>query len=229
MKIYLASSALIKEGFDWIKTIEDARKLEVEGVQLYLNDTHTDIEYSEKVVALLKKYSLEVLWHLPNMPNEKQLYNYQYLINNIDSRGLIHHMPATLLPLKDANIGWENSKSGQFDKQHVLETFGKSRKDNTFFVFDITRIMYTNDPETDAPEIFDFIKKIIEKMSNTDIIHYTEKNSWERTGRESMCTFSEGILKPIIKDILDFGGVIVPEYESLRITRDSIDKMRMIN
>jgi hypothetical protein len=226
MKVYLATSALIKENWDWIKTMEAAIELGVPGVQLYINDYSIQKDYLDKALELIQKHKLEVLWHLPNIPETKHLEAYQYLTKRYESRGLIHYVPTRELPLKDANIGWENSISGKFDTQHVLETFDKSRQDNTFFVFDMTRIMYTDGDTTTKEEIYEFIVNTLSKLNSRDVIHVTGKDSWHLPSREALCIFAEGILEPIAHEILKFDGIIVPEYENFEVTVESIKKMK---
>jgi hypothetical protein len=135
---------------------------------------------------------------------------------------LVHYLPLKELPLKDANIGWENSLYGEFYKEHVLETFAKAREDTTFFVFDVTRVMYLDENHKDPQEILDFVAGQVRLLTEEDVIHFTEKKSWHQTGRQNPCVFGEGVLKPIAPSIKNFGGIVVPEFEDLDITARSV-------
>jgi len=222
MKIFYPSSALFKEKFDCIRTIEEASKFPVQGVQLYINGSFTGHAYCDKLLGLLNSSKLDVLWHLPNSPTEKDLDMYLYLIKSRPAKGLVHYLPLKELPLKGADIGWENSLYGEFYKDHVLESFAKARENNTFFVFDITRVMYLDEAHKDPQEILDFVVEQMKLLTEEDVIHFTEKKSWYQTGRQNPCTFGEGVLKPIAQLIKDFGGIVVPEFEELDVTSRSI-------
>src|SRR3990172_5173688 len=113
---YLATSALIKEDFDGLRTIQEAKKAGFDGVQLFLDPKYRDENYRKAIVAELNDANLGVVIHLPNEVSLEDKKAAELLVKELpQSRVLIHFRPTINLPdIEGSLIGWENSTIGKF-------------------------------------------------------------------------------------------------------------------
>lgn len=224
---YLASSALIAEGFDGNRTVEEAVNASFDGVQLFLDERYKNPDYRRSVIHSLRGTNLGIVLHLPNITTLKDIAAaseivYEYPNTNV----LIHYLPETSLPKLDSTvIGWENSlvcplNSGQIE--HIAKVKCKVQEDKTFFVFDMGRLLYT-DGNTSEDEAISFIRREIKCLNpQRDIIHLADKATWTSDFRESMCTLGQGVMREFLGDIKQFSGIIVFEHEDLQMAIDSL-------
>ncbi len=228
---YLATSALAKEGFDGLRTVQEAKKSGFDGVQLFLDPKYRDEHYRKTLVSEIEDSKLGVLIHLPNEVSLEDKQAAEILLKELPkARVLIHYIPAINLPdIQNTLVGWENSMIGKFGPEqvgHIEEVKKKVREDNTFFVFDFGRTMYL-DEEVGSENVTSFIKDEIKRLDpKRDIIHLADKGSWVLKFRDSMCVLGDGICADLLEDILSFDGVIVLEYEDLQTAVDSLSVIR---
>jgi hypothetical protein len=225
-KTYLATSALIAEGFDAHRTAEEATKHGFYGVQLFVNQEYHVPRYVGSLISVLREKNLGLIIHLPNTPSPEDIQAAEDFVEEIpEASVIIHYLPATCLPqVKGTIVGWENSVNSP-DLDHVNQTLEKVKADDSFFVFDCGRLMNTNDEDT-KQQVRDFIDSVLQKLDpKRDILHLGDKTNWEGKFRESMCPFGEGILAeflPQVKEFVARGGKVVFEQEDLQMTIDSL-------
>lgn len=225
-EIYLASSALIHEGFDGFATIREARKHLFDGVQLYLDPSYRDVNYRDGVVKSLSRGDLGVVLHMPNIPTPLDISAIRDLQARLGrSRTLIHYEPLTKPFVSDLHLGWENSRNGTIKRKHqdvhLRELRNAVRRDNTFIVFDMGRMAYT-DELTDEDRTIGFIREQMNRLIHRrDIIHTADKDNWEVEFRNGMCALGNGVMKHFLSDLQHYHGIIVFEYEDLNMAIES--------
>lgn len=227
-EIYLASSALINEGYEGVRTIEEAKRGQFAGVQLFLDPRYRDVNYRNALFEILRQSGLGLVLHLPNIVQPEDITAAEAIVHEFpDAKVLIHYIPATQLPkIPGTTVGWENSQVGPLTDeilQHLEEVKRRVAEDNTFFVFDMGRQLYTENDETDPQKTIDYIKRIIRSLDPTnDVIHLADKWGWTMSFRETMCVLGEGLMAYFIDDIRAFAGVVVFEYENLDMAIKSL-------
>lgn len=237
------------EGFHLLPAIEHAIKDNFDGVQLYINDDILDPIIFEQIVAKLLESNLtNVVFHLPNFDKVKEKPEYIQAVealvarlpNTVRWHALIHigygpkgaevNVKYSQLQMQIAGraICIENSLTGVYNTQHVIQAASLARSLGSGFVFDVGRILYPNEKrEINEEEVYRFILGVISTMKpETDIIHTAGKLSWEKTFRESACAFgAEGdITFPLRDAILEFhenGGIVVFEHEDQEMILES--------
>ena len=112
--VYLASSALIEEDFDGVKTVEEAQKAGFDGVQLFLDPRYRDLEYRNEAISKLKESGIGLVLHLPNVVDDEDIQAAEDIVRSFpNAKVLIHYEPATKLPeIEGTRVGWENSRNG---------------------------------------------------------------------------------------------------------------------
>src|SRR5258706_12710345 len=230
-EIYLASSALALEDFEGKRTIEEASQSGFDGVQLFLDPRYRNPEYESSILENLNQSGLKLVLHLPNTVTDEDIHIAENIVESFpDARVLIHYIPATELPnVNGTKVGWENSQIGPLSDEMVEHLRGveeRVKKDNTFFVFDMGRILYAEGEEEIAKTI-DFIRLKIASLDPTkDIIHLADKTSWVLKFRDCMCVLGEGVMVNFIEDIGKFEGAIVFEHENLQMALQSLDFLK---
>jgi sugar phosphate isomerase/epimerase len=227
-EIFLASSVI--EGFDGHQTIKQAQESGFDGVQLYLDPRYRDPEYTAETIALLCDSGLGLAIHLPNTVTEEDLAAAEVFVEKIpDVKIFIHFSPTTEAPkVKGTKVGWENSLTGVFDTDQIEEIIEKVAEENTFFVFDPGRIMYT-DEETSKEEIVAYIREKLGQLDpERDILHIADKECWTLRFRDCMCVLGEGVCAELLEDIAAFPGIIVIEMEDLEMALDSLEVIKEI-
>jgi len=228
LEIYLATSALAEEGFEGKRTIEEARKANFDGVQLYLDPHYRDAEYREKVIEKLRESGLKLILHLPDTVEQADKEAAEAMVDAFpESRVLIHYIPTTSLPeISGTRVGWENSHIGPLEsvqRKHLEEVINKVDEDGTFFVFDMGRLLYTPNEDVSPQETIDFIKNQLQELNpQKDVIHLADKKSWILKFRECTCVLGDGVMKHFLEDIKNFKGAIVFEHENLQMALDSL-------
>ncbi len=221
MKLFLASSALKKECYDLIRTIEIAQKYDFYGVQLYLADRFLNSHYVEAVASFLYETNLRTIVHLEDEFKDIYIQPTQKILSHTDNKiALIHYKEAMQIPnIKGVQIGLENAISG-YDEHYYsfLDATIKAKK--LHFAFDIPRLFGTT--PRNMKVIDNFISKTIQRMGASNIIHLIDiirpgisRNLW--------CTLGCGIITPHLASILSFKGPIVLEYENLDMAIKSKD------
>lgn len=229
-EVFLASAALKANNYDGLNTISEAKRHGFDGVQLYIDNRYHSNQYLIEIAKKLKSTRLGLVVYLPNTPSQTDLDVADYLARVFpDSKTLIHYFPATELPsINNTVIGWENSMTGQQDTSHIEEVFGRSRRDETFFVFDIGRPLYApdNDPDLQS-SVINFVRHMISQLDQgNDLIHLADKLTWPGKFRDVMCTLGQGICGVFLDDLRDFSGIIVLEHEDLQMAVDSLPVLR---
>lgn len=229
----LASSALKDEGFDGLRTIEEAVKGDFGSVQLFVDKKYRNPEYLESIITNLKDSDLEIVLHLPNTLIEEDVKVAEKITQNFpDTKVLIHFEPTTTLSLiENTIVGWENSLIGRLDQEmrgHIEAVTQKVQEDDTFLVFDMGRLLYAGEKDVASQEeVIAFVKDQISKLDPTkDIIHFTDKTSWELPFREVACILGDGIMGEFMEDLANFEGQIVFEYENLGIALKSLKAIK---
>lgn len=229
------------EPFGLIPTVRLAVQNSVGAVQLFLNDTFAgNQEYLANLVAELKSYDGEIILHLPDdfkNISDTHLQAAEFIMDSFpdkDIKVLTHYQDGmTVLDIPKVNrqlVGIENSKTGSFDKNHVISAFALAKQAGTFFVFDHGRIMYKPDG-IDENEIYEFIQRMIENLDpEKDILHSADKTSWTKRYRDSGTYLGDpaGIgfpLLAIIASFINIGGTVIFEQESEDEALHSIAKV----
>jgi len=231
-EVYLASSALKKENFDLLRTIEEAKNSGFDGVQLFINNQFSQEEYLKRTTEELKRSGLGLIVHLPNEVSPSDKNAAEYLVREFpDARVLIHLLPATELPdIEGTLVGWENSMVGKFGPEqvgHIDEVKKVVKKDNTFFVFDFGRMLYLEEEGVGKEEALKFIRDEISNLDpKKDIIHLSDKKSWVLKFRDSMCVLGDGVCGELLEDIYNYSGIVVFEHEDLQMALDSLTVVR---
>lgn len=223
---------------DNIKTVELAVTHGFEAVQLYMDPRVRQQYYRTQLISNLMDTDLKVVLHLPNL-NQQDFSIHPddlsaaeeicYMLAWKDPTVLVHYedrMTIKDIPLINQRpVAIENSKTRSFDPDHVRAALNLAREAGVPFVFDFGRILYartTDGIEIDPEEIIYFIKEMIAELDPAvDVIHLTDKNSWDKSFRESACVFPEGINSAFIDELVHFdraGGIIVWEFEDLEMT-----------
>jgi len=236
MPIDTHSGAL--SGFHLLPAIEHAKEDEFDGVQLYVNTEILELETQQQIVAQLSDSNLSnVVFHLPDYNNitTELVAATEAVIAQLPPtmrwHALIHlgyrqgqepfELKYSQVPtVAGRAVSIENSKTGVFDKDHVIRAASLAKSLNAGFVFDIGRILYPDDEGiVDEVEIYNFISTMIGMLNpQTDIIHTAGKLAWEKRFRDAACAFgAEGdITYPLKEAILKFhnaGGIVVFEHE----------------
>lgn len=223
---------------DNLATVELAVTHGFEAVQLYMDPRVRQQHYRTQLISNLMDTDLRVVLHLPNL-NQQDFSMHPDDINAAEEicymlswkapTVLVHYeegMGVYDIPrINQYPAAIENSKTRSFDPDHVRAALNLARDAGVPFVFDFGRILYARTQEgreIDPQEIVYFIKEIIAELDPAvDIIHLTDKNSWDKTFRESACVFPQGINAAFIDELVEFdraGGIIVWEYEDLEMT-----------
>jgi len=225
-------------GFHLLPAIEHAKEDKFDGVQLYVNQEMLDPSTRNQIAAeLINSELTNVVFHLPDYNNitpeliaatEEVIAQ---LPHSMRWSALIHlgyKQDSEPMELKYSQVptvagravSIENSKTGVFDKDHVIRAISLARSLNAGFVFDLGRILYPNDEGVvDDVEVYKFIRGVIGVLDPTkDIIHTAGKLSWEKRFRDSAAAFgADGdITYPLKEVILRFhqaGGIVVFEHE----------------
>jgi len=227
-EIFLASSALVEEDFEGKRTIEEASGIGFAGVQLFLDPRYRNPEYRKGIINMLKDSDLELIIHLPNEVEEIDKEAAEDLSKAFpSSKMLIHYQPTTSLPkIAGTKVGWENSLVGPLDEtqiKHIERVQERVSKDDTFFVFDMGRLLYTPDEDTSSQETIEYIKQQIRELDpQNDVIHLADKESWVLKFRQCMCVLGEGVMDNFLEDIRNFEGPVVLEHEDLQMALDSL-------
>lgn len=230
-EVYLASSALIKSGFDGLATIRQANMSDFDGVQLFLDQRYREAYYRDRIVSEITTSGLGVVIHLPNEPIALDIAAARDLRKRLNEpRMLIHYSPRTAPPVADLKLGWENSKVGPLTKvdhkTHVRKVRHAARRDGTFFVFDAVRMAYvdpsSNNRAQDIEKAKKFIKSQIATLSDRrDLLHIEDKTSWVADFRDSMCVLGEGIMGVFVEQLQRYRGIVILEHENLEMAIES--------
>lgn len=233
------------DAYGLIPTIDFAEQNGISSIQLFLNDKFVgDEEYMIKVVEqLLASTKIHtVVIHLPNdfrEITESYIIRTEWLINLLPHKKFVvltHYeegMSKEDIPIVNGNrIAIENSKTGEFDRQHVLAALDLAREAEVPFVFDLGRIMYL-DPESprfrgEVIQLFAFIEDMIGELDpNRDIIHAADKTDWKARFRDCWTYLGDlqGKAFPHIPSLSRFsadGGVIIFEHEDTDLAWKSV-------
>lgn len=225
-RLYLASSALVAEGYSAVRTIDVASGHGFYGVQLYVNQDYYLKGYVERLIGRLNEKHLSLIVHLPNIPTRSDLKVAQAFVNGTkDSLVLVHYKPLTTLPkIRGTKVGWENSVNAP-DLAHIDEVMARVRKDSTFFVYDFGRLMYTDNAAT-KQVVRDFLSTTIPELRpDRDVIHIADKLYWHQRFRDCQCALGMGVMSEFLPQVQHFvsqGGRLVIEQEDLNMAIESI-------
>lgn len=236
--LFLASSAFKEEGFDLLRTVHEGISNGFSGVQLFINENWVDNRKIDQLAIEIKNHGLELLIHLPNLPDKRILKACGRLGNTVpEARALIHFKPALKLPIirgekrKILEVGWENSMIGSNSEaiEHLERVMEKVLLDRTFMVFDTGRLMY---PPLKQEEAIELVRQVMTELKpNKDVLHVADKNSWDGKYQDHWCHLGDknGVnyqLLPDYRRFLTEGGRVVLEHESLSMAIDSLPSLR---
>lgn len=219
MQIYLASSALKKECYDLIRTIEIAQKQSFSGVQLYLGDRFLNPHYVEAVVSFLNETNLQAIVHLQDEFKDIYIQPTQKILSHADRKlALIHYKEGMQIPsIKGVQIGLENAISG-YDEYYYSLLDAIIRKKQLRFAFDIPRL-FGSTPR-DMNIIDQFVREKVRTLNQNDVIHLIDQYV-PGVSRRMWCSLGNGLMTPYVNEIISFTGAIVLEYEKLEMALES--------
>lgn len=226
--VYLASSALAKEKFDCLRTVEEGINKGFDGVQLYIDPSLRNGRYLTTLVQELAASRLGLLLHLPDILAADDLIVARKLMSQFpESRMLIHYQPWTRpINLAGRQAGWENSVTGKYDPIHILEAMDQATIHNSFFVFDIGRSLYARD-KNEIRQITNFTLGTIKSLDpHQDVIHADDKSTWTGSFREEMCILGVGICAAFVEALKAYRGTVVLEHEDLGMAVASLGVLR---
>lgn len=212
-QVYLASSALIKEGYDGLKTIVEAKRAGFDGVQLFLDHSYRQDKYLIRTINALAFGQLGLVLHLPNEVSQADIQAAEKLVKHYPgTRALIHYLPTTQLPkVEGTRVGWENSTIG-FDPIHVREVKNAVNRNGTFFAYDLSRQLVLDGTVTLDTAVMAVKRNIQYLKPRKDIIH--------------VMPMAQGICAAILADIRNYPGIVVLEHEDLQMAVASLSALR---
>lgn len=226
-KVYLASSALIKEGYDGLRTIVEAHKAGFDGVQLFLDPKYRQDRYLARITNALAFSNLGLVVHLPNEVCPADIQATEKLVKSRpDAKVLIHYLPITQLPnLNGARVGWENSQTG-WDPIDIRKTKDAANRDGTFFAYDLGRQLVLDGKVTPDTAVRAVKRNIQHLKPHKDIIHAADKDNWNSRFRDHWLPLGQGICAGLLADIRNYQGIVVLEHEDLQMAVASLSALR---
>jgi len=232
--IGIASSVAKASGFDWMKTIEIANKLNVSVIQLHLNQFKPEFNWQLNLAERFKQiyihlpadfnYKHPFVASLKNIPNSPLLIQHERYLNRDD----IDFFIASRLPL-----GFENDQQnylyGYFDQLKKLHYLGL----NIAAVIDLPRFYHQFIGKQDEKEIYNHILNVLTwcKSLQISVIMHTIDIADYQPKQASWTPIFEGILP--WKEVLTFSikesipvKSIIFEYEDFPNMEKSICLLR---
>jgi sugar phosphate isomerase/epimerase len=224
-EVYLASSAI--QGFDGLRTIDEAQKVGFDGVQLFLDPRYREDDYLRAVIDRLAFANLGLVVHLPNEVVTEDIVPARELIRSVPgSRALIHYLPATRLPIiEGVEVGWENSVIG-YNLDHLSQVKAAVKRDRTFYVFDMGRPLVLEGKVDSTTAVREVREEIRNLRHGVDMIHTADKDDWDTRFRGHWRAMSHGICAAFLNDLRAFDGVVVLEHEDLQMAIDSLGVLK---
>jgi len=222
-EVYLASSALIRDGFDGLRTIEEAQRSGFDGVQLFLDPGYRRDEYLSRVIQELAYSQLGLVIHLPNIMAPEDLAPAEELVSQFPaSKLLIHYLPTTELPsIRGTKVGWENSVIG-YDLDHIAKTRSAVARDDTFFVFDMGRPLVLENKVKPNIAVHRIREEIQALRPHVDLIHTADKDDWNTRFKGHWRPLGKGVCLALLGEMRAFQGIVVLEHEDLKMAVDSL-------
>ncbi len=229
MPAALASSALIKNGYDLWSTVEVASKNGFTAVQLFINEFKNDDAYVGRMIQMIRDSEIkEIVIHFHNFGfiTQKEIEIAERIENELPDRiiiPLVHYendMIPTMVPVVNGRlVAIENAKTEVFDRDEIMKVYNFTRFMGVPMIFDHCRIMYPKN-EKEQKEVIEFIEWFITNRLRPgyDVIHTADKTQWDKRFKDCWTYLGDpdGVCYPLLlalKEFSDKGGVVVFEHE----------------
>jgi len=208
--VYLASSALRKEGYDLHATVKTAIRFRFQGVQLYLGNNIDSPEYISNLRNMILESGITAVVHLPDYPGPEVIRIGLNMVSPDYPPCMFTHYYSDLrnLPM---GIGFENAMN-RYDRAYLDSWLAESgsKENKRFRVFDPSRLFTGKQDGIKKVEALNFSIRTIESMGAGDLLHLVDMDGngrWVAPGK--------GVLAPLIEVMAGSNIPIIPEYESV--------------